>query len=354
MKTKKNDNVKLAYVVTVGGNSISKEMFLEFINSLKNDPRDKYLIYRNDQSFYGDIIDEYYDVFTKVIEIQDKSIKKIGKIRIISDYISEEIDYVKFLDPDDLINPSANLIVQNKEIDFIFVSMISFITGKKNLYSNFNYPGTNPATIQSLRTLKGFSSLDVRYDGTFNEDLIRFMFSVISIPNDTREKIKFENSSEVFGAYRYHDESWASGYSLRGENNLFRVYLSKMIDDNSIEIIVDDIERNLLFFNKYNIYGIFFVIIDIFMLYYIKFKDMNRLDKMIKYFAKIRDWDYRKDYERIIEGSKKRLEKESLYLSDKSEYLKVANEIDKERMKNASIVFRKNDFFKKFNFEEVE
>lgn len=73
------DIKKIAYVIILDGKDTKYEELLNLLNSIKQCKNPIYIVFKNDQESYSELIHEYSSYFTKSLEIKDKKIKKSVK-----------------------------------------------------------------------------------------------------------------------------------------------------------------------------------------------------------------------------------------------------------------------------------
>lgn len=336
---------ELAFLITLGGKTIDDEYICKFLSSIKKSQYPKYLIFRDDKGTYKKLIQESGVDFKKVIQIEDDSIKKIKKINILSKFIQE--DFVKILDPDDLVNDKAFFNFEKlKDKDFIMTSMISFISKKKDKYYNFNFQGSNPSTIIKTKYLRGMNNFVLEYDNIFFEDNYRYIFYNLQISG--KAKISFVD--ELFGGYRYHKKSSASEYSKRGKSSLFRQTRTYKAPRKDVKMIIQDIENYIHLLNENNIIRIEYFLNEILLNYmYFEPKEIEG-NKIISKIARIK----KISNDELIKQLKVRLKtkiKNERVKSNFAYYYFNSRKIDKERMAIAFEIFKNQTYFKEFTYE---
>lgn len=333
-------NKSLAYVVALGGTSITREDFSEFLDSIEDSPYPVYIIFRNDNIFYKDMINSKRQHFKEIVEIQDKSIKKIGKINIIITKVTE--DYIKFLDPDDLVNKNAKFI--NADSDMIFTSMIGFRNKNTKLYNNFNYQGSNPCLIVKTKIQKSFSQLSLDFDGRFLEDMYRYYFYLL-----LTDKPKVKWTKEIFGAYRYHEESISNSYAMTRKKSLFRLYLFEKSPKMEIGEMMKDIEKYSYLLEKDVLDRIWFFLLDLICYYFYHNNDFTKIKKLIDRIAYLREMTHENLEKELIEIYKERANLQNKRAKPINFYL-LSKKIDAKRRKKAKKDFNEDPYFKNFKF----
>ncbi len=236
---------KIGLIITIGGNSVKKDFLIELIDNVrKSNFKSVYLIYRNDISYFKEEISKNLDVFKKVIEIKDKSIKKIGKIKEIIKYVEE--DYVKIIDPDDftdLDNLKKIDLNYKKKSDFIIVSMIALRRERKKAYFDYCYRGPNPSTITLTEHVKVLNEFDIEYDEIYYEDMFRYLLSSLSALLKNNEII-LERKKIITGIYYLSSDGMSDIHSFYKNNSLFRIEVIENVNIKWIETMLNDLAKN--------------------------------------------------------------------------------------------------------------
>lgn len=265
-----NHNKTLAYVLTVGGNNINKDKLLEVLFQLNKSKFKTYIIFRDDVKFVKNILTPFFqnEKFV-IVETLNSNLKKIGKIKLIVKQISE--DYIKFIDPDDEIDPNIEFLYWG-DSDFLNVKMFTKINNLNNELYRYNIKNTNPSTIFKTANISNLNNFTLKYDSIFNEDIYRFIFA--SLLSNTNKNVTNDYLPFYFGSYVLYEDSSMSSLTKRKNKYTLRLTLRENFPKDDFKLLIDDILQNIDKLDNKNIGVLFDILIFLLIDYYIIFKEL--------------------------------------------------------------------------------
>lgn len=273
-----------AYILTIGGNNIKIKSLERILLQLAASNHKTYIIFRNDSVFVRELIKNFAKKFNFfILEVFDKTLMKNGKLKIIIDKVNE--DYVKIIDPDDEINVETIFTYYGND-EFLHVNMLQSLNDNRNKNIIYSTRKTNPSTIFRTDVLKSFSSLNIHYDRIFEEDIYRYLFSAISIKSSNR--VTHGYLPGYFGTYILYDDNSTSNYTIRLKKHHYRISVSSKIPIESLKMIINDINNNIILIKWNNIDLIYDILYKLLTNYYIRTKNLDLVMPIIERIAYIR------------------------------------------------------------------